>query len=136
MTVQGLPERLAARLARGRAMAESLMTDTCRIRKRTGETTDAAGRVTPTYVTVYEGRCRFQARGLTGESARAGEQTVDVLRLELQVPVSVTGVRTNHEVVCLTSVDPELVGRVMRVAQEFVKTHATARRFPLEEGTS
>lgn len=132
---------VAGVLARGRAAAEALMVDACAIQRVTGTTLDPdTGAETPTYMPVYAGRCRFQSRNLTGASPQAGQQRVDLYVLELQIPATVTGVAVNDVVTVTASVDPELVApradgtpRLFRVANLMHKTHATARRLPLEE---
>ena len=126
---------LAATLS-GRREAERLMVDTCTIRRQTGETRDASGAVTPVYgTTVYTGKCRLQLRGLASQSPDVGEQRIDILRGELQLPISVTGVAVDDQVTFDSSLDPALGGRVFRVADLMHKTHATARRLPVEEVT-
>lgn len=131
---------VAALLARGRRAAEALMVDQCAIRRRTGESTDpVSGVVTPTYATIYAGRCRVQQPG-TGAQAREespGEQYALLLRLEVHVPMSVTGIEADDEVVITASEhDPDLVGRVMIVRDLAHKSHATARRLGVQERTS
>lgn len=126
-------------LARGRRAAEALMTDACVIRRRTGLTVDPdTGAEIPTYTTVYSGRCRVQSRNFSTESPNAaGLQRVDLYHLEVQVPMSVTGVAVNDEVEITASVhDPDLVGRRMRVQNLFHASHKTARRLQVEEVTS
>lgn len=113
------------------------MRDTCTIRRQTGETQDEeTGALTPIYgQTVYAGRCRMQLRGLTGQSPDVGEQRVDLLRGELQLPIAVVGLAVDDQVTIESSLDPDLVGRVFRLADLMHKTHATARRVPVEEVT-
>lgn len=126
---------LAATLA-GRRAAERNMVDTCTIRRQTSETRSNTGEVTPIYsTTVYEGKCRLQLRGPTGQSPNVGEQRVDILVGELQLPISVVGLAVDDRVDIVTSLDPDLAGRVFRVADLMHKTHATARRIPVEEVT-
>ncbi|HEX5996952.1 MAG TPA: DUF6093 family protein [Jiangellales bacterium] len=125
-------------LARGRAAAEKLMQDTCTIRHRTGETTDpTSGVVTPTYSTVYTGPCRVQQASPAARATDAGEAELLLLSRVLQVPMSATGIRAGDRVTIDTSaLDPDLDGRVFVVRGEFAKTHATSRRFGIEEVTS
>lgn len=125
-------------LAAGRRAAEALMVDECVIRRRTGETTDdESGVVTPTYTTVYAGRCRVQQPSATAQERESGEAALLMLRFELQVPMSVIGVAADDEVEITASVhDPDLVGRQFVVRGLAHKTHATARRMQVEERTS
>lgn len=129
----------ASALARGRAAAEAGMIDTCTIRRRTGETTNAtSGVVTPTYLSPdpYSGKCRFQQALVQTEPHNVGEDMVRLLRLELQLPMSVAGLQVNDEVTCVTSAyDPDLPGRTFLVRDLAHKSEATARRIQLTERT-
>lgn len=122
----------ASALARGRGLAESLMVDQCTIRRRTGQTTDPdTGVVTPTYTNLYTSqKVRIQTRGNWGERKDVGQAGVVVLSVEVQLPVSVTGVEVNDEVVMTASVhDADLVGRTFIIRDVVSKTHGTAHRF-------
>jgi hypothetical protein len=127
----------APALARGRLAAESLMVDTCTIRRRSApitSTIDAS--VTYTTTTVYSGKCRFQQQAADARTEDAGEAYLRLLRLEVQLPMSVVGVQALDEVTCDTSVlDPDLPGRVFLVRDLAHKTHATSRRIRVEERT-
>lgn len=128
----------AALLARARAAAERLMADECVVRRRTGVVTDPeTGQTTPTYATVYAGRCRVQQRGPSARSAEAGEAHVLMQRLEVHVPVSVSGVAVGDEVTITASAhDPDLVGRTFLVRELAHKSMASARRLGVEERTA
>jgi hypothetical protein len=128
----------ASVLARGRAAAEALMVDTCTIRRVTSSTTDPdTGHITPTYATVYSGPCRVQQQAATASGQETGEAYALMLSFVLQLPMSVTGVRTEDEVTITASVhDPDLVDRVLLVKDLAHKTHATARRIGCMERTS
>lgn len=124
-------------LARGRVMAESLMQDTCTIRRRTGTTTGPGGVITPIYSTIYSGRCRFQQTEAQAVEQRPGGAFALMLRMQVQLPMSVTGLRTEDEVVCDSSAhDPDLPGRSWSIRDLAHKTHASARRVGLQERTS
>ena len=113
------------------------MVDTCTIRHQTGVTVNPdTGASEPTYTVVYTGKCRVQSRNLGTESPNAGQQRVDIYATELQLPISVTGVAVNDLVEITDSLDPDLIGRTLRVNNLFYKTHATSRRLPLEEVVS
>ncbi|MFG3710131.1 DUF6093 family protein [Micromonospora sp. NPDC047730] len=126
-----------ALLARGRAASERLMVDACVIRRKTGETTDEqTGVITPVYATLYTGKCRVQQAG-GATPAEAGEAYRLMLRLEVQVPMSIVGLEVGDEVELTSSpLDPDLVGRTFFVRDLAHKTHATARRVGVEEATS
>lgn len=124
-------------LMRGRAAAESLMVDACTIAHTTGESTnDDTGVVTPTTSAVYTGRCRIQQSQLGADSVPAdpGDAYVRLVAFELQVPMSVTGIRV-HDVATITAsaLDPDLVGRKFVILGLAHKTHATARRMQVQE---
>jgi hypothetical protein len=127
----------APALARGRAAAEALMVDACTITRVTGETTNEdTGVVTPTTSTVYTGQCRIQQSQLGADSTPAdpGEAYVRLVAFEVQLPMSVEGVRVQDVVTVTASAhDPDLVGRAFNVLGLAHKTHATARRLQVQE---
>lgn len=119
----------------GRVAAESLMSDACTLKRRTGVTEDADGVVTPTYATpYYTGRCKVAAVNVQAATPQAGERAVTVLTMRVDVPMSVTGVATDDVVtITASALDPDLVGRTFRVAAPFHGSFKTARRLPVEE---
>lgn len=127
-------------LRRGRAAAERLMVDTCAIQHRTGEVTDPeTGVVTPTYTTVYTGKCRVQRRSDAGSASQAdvGEAALLIGHLEVHVPMAVTAVVADDVVTITASVlDPALVGAVYKVRAVPEKSFQTARRLAVIEVTS
>jgi hypothetical protein len=127
----------APALARGRAAAEDLMKDTCTIRRRVSKVTSTVdGSVSWTYADIYAGKCRFQMRAGDARTEDEGEAHLHLLRVEVQLPMSVTGLRVLDEVTCDASAhDPDLPGRVFLVRDLAHKTHATARRVRAEERT-
>lgn len=127
----------APAVARGRAAAESLMVDTCTIRRRSAPVTSTVdASVSFTFTTIYSGKCRFQQQGADARTEDAGEAYLRLLRLEVQLPMSATGFQALDEVTCDTSVhDPDLPGRVFLVRDLAHKTHATSRRIRVEERT-
>ncbi|MEV4521471.1 DUF6093 family protein [Micromonospora tulbaghiae] len=129
---------LDALLARGRAAAEALMTDECVIRRDGGTTYDPeTGYPTESTSQVYAGKCRVQQQSASAGAREVGEAAVLLLRLEVQVPMSVVGVQADDVVeVTASRHDVELVGRRFRVRDLFHKTHATSRRLGVEEVTS
>lgn len=128
----------ASALAAGRRAAESLMVDACTIRRTVSEATDrATGQVTPTQTVVYSGKCRLRQREAQGRRDDIGEASHVMLRLELQLPMSVVGVESGDEVTVDSSAhDPDLVGRVLVVQDIAHKTHATSRKLQVTEVTS
>lgn len=124
-------------LARGRAAAEAGMADTCTIRRVTGATSDSAGRETPTYATLYIGKCRVQQPGAQSQREDVGEDHQLLLRLEVQLPVAGTeGLRVGDQVLITASAgDADLVARVFRIHDLAHKSEASARRMQVIERT-
>ncbi|MET0416384.1 MAG: DUF6093 family protein [Actinoplanes sp.] len=123
-------------VAEAQAFAEEGMVDTCTIQHVTGENTDADGNVTPTYSTVYTGSCRVQQQQPYAERNDAGQAYQLLLRLEIQLPMSVTGISPDDVVTIVTSRDADLVGRQFSVRDLAHKTDASSRRVQCMEITS
>jgi hypothetical protein len=125
-------------LARGRTAALNLMVDACVIKRITSTSTNpTTGVITPTYSTLYTGQCRVQQSGSQGQLADAGEAALVLLRLEVQLPMSVVGLAEGDEItVTASALDSDLVGRVFVIRDLMHKTHATARRLGVVEKTS
>lgn len=137
MMLDGLAERAQARIARGQRAAEALMTDTCTLRRPTGETEldEETGQVVPTYDTIYEGRCKVQMSGSTFSSSaqEIGGTVVTVTSRYVHLPLSAPEAKVNDEVLMNTSLGPQLPGKVFRVVSPFAKTYPTARRLEVQE---
>jgi 3'-phosphoadenosine 5'-phosphosulfate sulfotransferase len=126
----------AALVVRAQAAAEAGMVDACTIRRKTGKATDDfSGVVTPTWVSLYAGKCRVQHSRPQSEQYDAGEDYQLQLRLILQLPMSVTGLEVGDQVTITASQDPDMVGRVFLTRDLFHKTDASARRIGVTEGT-
>jgi len=124
-----------ASIRRGRHRAESLMQDTCTIRRVTGETLDEDTlEIVPTYETIYAGKCKVQAQTTLQSSAQEiGGRVATVVTRRVDVPTSAPEVQVNDEVVIDTSLDGQLVGKTFRITTPFAKTFATARRLEVQE---
>lgn len=118
-------------MARGRLAAEALMVDTCVIKRRISHTTNAdTGQITVNYSTIYTGNCRVQERSMFDRPHTVGEAFVTMLAVEVQLPMSATGVDTDDIITILTAAqDPDLVGRVFTVRGHNHRTFTTMRRF-------
>lgn len=129
----------ASALARGQAIAELSMVDACTIRRVTGTTTDqVTGVCTKSYLNPnpYSGKCRVQATLARSQPHEVGEDFVLLLRLQLQLPVAVTGLTVGDEVTITAAVhDQDLVGRVFLVRDLMHKSDPTARRVDITERT-
>ncbi|WP_426243693.1 DUF6093 family protein [Nocardioides sp. LHG3406-4] len=130
----GLPETLA----RGRAMAEARMTDTCRI-TRAGEgervlNPETAQYEDPPPVVVYEGRCHIPKRaGSTSQSA-GGDASWRVGEVPFELPIDGSeAVRVGMTVTYLTAAyDPELPGHVFGITEVAFQSQATKRRLVMK----
>lgn len=122
----------------GREAAERLMIDACAITApgEGGFDEDTGRETAGEPIEVYTGKCRIQRRSNVERRPEAGERSWTVESVELQLPMAVTGVEVGDTVTVTASVlDPDLAGRVFRVASLGHKTHATARRLHVEEVT-
>lgn len=136
---------VAALLARGRRAAERLMVDRCVIRRRTGQTSDDDGNVTPTWQTVYDdpelpgrgGKCRLKQPVALPRPDDTGEAALLMLRRELELPITAGGVKADDVVTMTASrYDPDVVSRTFVVRGLHHASQATARRLQVEERTS
>lgn len=119
----------------GRRAAESLMTATWRIERETGEFAEVNYKLIPVRTVVYEGIGKLQTYEGYEQNPTTGPATTVVQRTTLHIPV--TADYTSHPgdvAECISSRDPQLVGRRVRVAQKYpTKEHATAYRFFVDE---
>lgn len=126
----------AALLARAQAAAVRGMEDTCTVQRRTGESVAAGGVITPTYTTLYTGACRVRTLAEAGQRDEIGEASRVIVRRQVQLPVSVTGLRPDDRVTIVTSLDPELAGKRFAVREVLSGTNVSARRCEVIEVTS
>lgn len=129
----------ASALARGRLAAEAGMRDTCSIRRELGTAVDDnTGDETIVWEQLYVGKCRVQQRSeANSQQETPGEDYQLLQRVELQLPMSVTGLREADEVTITAAVaDPDLAGTVYLIRDLFAKTDATARRVGVTRRTS
>jgi hypothetical protein len=126
-------------LKRGRKVAESLMVDTCVVRRATGEpTTDPVTfEVTPDVTTVYTGRCKVQSHEAFEQERETVGATAQIARIRVDLPVG-SGPFNPGDVVTITAAahDPLLAGRHFRLTVPGpYKSLATAYRVAAEELT-
>jgi hypothetical protein len=122
-----------------RQQAESMMTDTCTVKRATGETEPdpVTYEEVPTYTVIHTGlKCKVKAGATQANAVQIPGQTIVLSGMELHVPISTVGVLTN-DLVTIDTVDPvmgdpDMVGKVLRVTGPFLKSRATARRFRVE----
>jgi Family of unknown function (DUF6093) len=122
----------------GRRQAEALMVDSCTIKRVTGTSTDdTTGVVTPTYTTIYTGKCKLQAPGAGGRRTVAEASVVDA-PLQLHLPiVGSEDVRVDDVATINASLlDAGNLGRTFHVSGLAQGSLKTARRLPVTEVTS
>lgn len=130
-----------ADMAEFRAMAESLMVDTCTITRAgvgKGEFNSETGQYDlPARIEIYSGKCRLQVTSIIAGSSKsdAGERQTIVQAAEIQLPVAGTESVSIDDVAEMTSTafDAAHVGRKLTVAALHAKTHATSRRLRVQE---
>lgn len=127
----------AALVARAKIAAEKGMVDTCSIRRGADGGTDGSGNVVTTWTSLYTGRCRVQQSPGQASSQNPGESYQLLLRLEVQLPMSVIGLHVGDEITITAAVrDADLVGRVFLIRDLAHKSDASARRVGVTERTS
>jgi hypothetical protein len=116
------------------------MVDACVIRRAGPATTSpSTGVVTPAWTDVYAGPCKVGAgaHAAVAGAPEAGEHAFVVQRYLLHLPVTATAPNEGDlATVTAAALDASLIGRTYRLAGEFAKTYATARRFQVEETIS
>lgn len=120
----------------GRVAAERNMTDTWIVERKTGRTMDSLGNYTDVFTEVYNGKARLRTYEAYESSPVSGGHAYAVTRAFLQTPVNdaTAAIAVDDRARCIASVsDPSLVGTVLRIASLPSMTHATSRRFPVEE---
>jgi hypothetical protein len=122
----------------GRRAAEAGMVDACTITREVGRTTDPdTGVTTKTLTQLYSGKCRVQQPGRMARPEQVGEAQVYQLLVDVQLPMSVTGLAVGDVVtITASSLDGDLVGRHFWLKDLAHKSHMTARRVGCEEVTS
>ena len=121
-------------VARGRRVAESLMTDVVLVSRASGlpVTDPETGVVSVPSVEVYEGIGRVQGRATEAKTVD-GVQVYILSDLTVQLPVSVEPVVDDEVRVVESLTEPHLVGRTFRVKSAPRKSHATMTRCEAEE---
>ena len=119
---------LTAGLAELRHYAESRMRATCVIERKTGETT-TAGVVTPTWTTIYEGKCYSRYPGLAQEANRdVSGATVTESRLIVRIPLGAACKPGDRVTIAADPDNPQMAGTVLLVESTDDQSQATAQR--------
>lgn len=125
---------------RARARAERLMPDACEIRRPPvpGDVdTSSIDRVYEPGELVYEGKCRAFTYEPFESTPQSGQHVYTVQRKQLHIPVDASGVQVDDVVeITVATLDPDLEGRVYRVAGLHHVTFARDQRLLVEEITS
>jgi hypothetical protein len=129
---------LAPLLARGRAAAQALMTDTGYVRRPGAPVTnETTGVVSPSWSDVYASSAApgpLRVQEATGRDATAGENLSQLAGVVVSLPITEADVIPGDQVVISTAgFDTDLPGRVFTVTRVLAKSHATARRLWCEE---
>lgn len=125
----------ASAMAKGRARAEALMTDTCRVKYKTGNgvQNETTGVESPTYVTRFDSACKFQTSYAQAQPDVGGRRD-PIDTAEIHLPADAAQVHEGDVIECLTSAtDSRLVGRLFVVGSPMNKTYATATRLSVKE---
>ena len=131
MTVSSLDETLA----RGRAAAETLMVDTCVVKRRTGQTLDpATDALVASFDTVYDGKCRVKSAARLAHDQVVGEQNLSLNRFEVDLPFGTADVVKVDDVVNVTaSADTWVVDRDLVVLAVDYSGTVTKRKLIVED---
>lgn len=138
---RGVPMNVQHILNRGRQLAESLMTDQCRVTHMGKPVTDPeTGLVEPAANTVYEGKCKVQTSGgLAAENTEGGivealGAVTPVWSMYVHFLYGTTGLLPGDVCEITEADDPNLKGRKLRLLNmQSEKTHSTACRWNVKE---
>lgn len=120
--------------ARGRAMAERLMTDHARIVRRDSPVTAPDGTVTTHETVVYDGKCKVQTAGGIGSESTALGGLAQVWSLYLHLPFCKEAALVRPDDVAVITGSEGVDGRMLRMlSPQSEKTHATAIRWNVKE---
>jgi hypothetical protein len=131
-----LMDDILAALPVFRVEAESLMIDTCRIARRTGElvTDPSTGDVTNSAETVYEGKCKVQSKDSATSNPEAGGAVFTVVSRQVHIPANAALVRDGDIVeITASALNSFTVGKQYRVEGFTPDTFDTAFRLPVKE---
>ena len=123
-------------LGMGRRMAESRMTDSCRVTREGPKVWDEdAGEYVQVPVLVFLGVCRVKHPTTSAKDADSGSQLLAVSSLEVHLPMAAEAVRVG-DVVEITASETRaaMAGRRFKVAAPFDGSQTTALRFRVEVG--
>jgi hypothetical protein len=122
--------------ARGRRLAESLMSSACTVFASGEDITDPqTGEVTHARETVWFGPCRVRPAGTQGSDVTAGGAELRRYDFVVSLPFAVTDVIKGHRLTITDSPDAALAGRTFEVQDVAAGDTITARRLGCTEVT-
>jgi len=128
-------------LLEGRALAESLMTDTCAVRYQTGRTTPpdpVTNEETPVMATRFTSACRVRQVTTSAADVDVAGRREQVDQTRIDLPVSAPQVELDDEIEITavgTASDSRLVGRKFIVGPPMNQTFSTATRLRVREAS-
>ena len=119
----------------GRALAESLMVDSCEIGTVGRVWDEATASYTETFEAVYSGPCKLKQENVQANNGTQQGRMVVAQSLVLSLPVATSGGVLKDMTVRMTACvnDAAVVGRRYRVVAFPASSFATARRLTVEE---
>ena len=120
---------LAAGLAELRAHAASRMRATCKIERKSGQSTNSDGVTSTTFTQVYSGACYLRYPGLAQEAVRdvAGAQVVES-RIVVRIPFGTVCKPGDRVTITADPDNSQLVNTVLRIESIDDQSQATAQR--------
>lgn len=113
------------------------MLDTCTATRPAAPSTNTTtGAVTTSSTSLYSGKCKVQAGGLSAATPEVSGRVATVERPQVHVPVGAWTPMVGDVITITAARDSYLVGRLYRVAAIGLKSHATALRLGVEEVTA
>lgn len=122
-------------LESGRRMAESRMTDSCKVFRLVKATVpdEETGNYPVTEEVAYSGACRVKHPSTAGKDADAGSQLIVVSQVEVHLPVDAVGVLPGDTVeITASPTRPDQVGRRFTIDGPFDGSQTTALRYRIE----
>ena len=122
-------------LGMGRSMAESRMTDSCKVFRLVKATVpdEDSGTYPTTEVVAYSGSCRIKHPSTAGKDVDAGSQLLVMSQVEVHLPLSASGVLPADTVeITACPTRPDQVGRRFTIDAPFDGSQTTALRYRVQ----
>jgi hypothetical protein len=121
-------------LGMGRRMAESRMTDTCKVtRISRGVLNESTGKHPETITQVYTGPCRVKHSSMAPMDIEAGSQLLTLGTPEIHVPAGTATFHPDDQVeITWSGTRADQIGRLFKVIAPFDGTQTTALRYRVE----